>query len=400
MTATISLRLRRPRPDRRLVALLEQTWQSVPAYRELWQSAGVTPDRLRQVRSASDLSTLPVVDKAQLRRFPVAARCALPTSSVRLERTSGSTGEPFTIPLEAASRQRRRLRFLRALLGCGYRPGQRALILTTHEAPAFGAVLGWSCVDIALGSEALVERYCELRPRLLYGPLNSLILLARGLESVAARAPRPARVISTAEQLDAADRRRLRAAYGCDPADFYGMSETGLVAVRRPGRRQFTVAGRRFLLEFLDCPGAPGLERLLVTDLGGGAMPLIRFDTGDLVERDRSHPDSPIVGFRGRSVDCLRLPDGRLVSPYRITLALEEVAGLRRYQVIQRRDLSVDVLLWTGGAEPRSIRRQADERLRALLGAEADIRLQAILGEPDSGARKFRPVSSEASQQA
>jgi phenylacetate-CoA ligase len=134
---------------------------------------------------------------------------------------------------------------------------------------------------------------------------------------------------------------------------------------------------------------------LLVTDLGGGAMPLIRFDTGDLVERDRSRPDRPIVGFRGRSVDCLRLPDGRLVSPYRITLALEEVAGLQRYQVIQRRDLSVDALLWTGITEPRSIQRQADERLRALLGAGVDIRLRAIPGDPDNDARKFRPVSSE-----
>lgn len=384
-------------PDRRLAALLEETWRSVPAYRALWSKAGLDRGTLSQLRSEADLPMLPVIRKSDLQHFPLEERCAVPLAATVIERTSGSTGEPFEIPLDAASRRRRRLRFLRALLGCGYRPGQRLLMLTTHGSTRLARAARWDCADITLGADALAERYLQLRPRVLYGPLNTLMLLAQGLAAKGEGVPLPARVISTAEQLEHADRRSLRQAFGSDPGDFYGMSECGLLAVRPPGRRHFAVAGRGLLLEFLPCARDPGLERLVITDLAGGAMPLIRFDTGDLVARDHTRPDRPIVAFRGRGVDCLRLPDGGLVSPYRVTLALEDIAGLRRYRIVQRMDLSVDARLWVDGVDPAATGRAAGERLDVLLAGTLAVRIQASADAPPGG-RKFRPVRSEAKQ--
>ena len=41
--------------------------------------------------------------------------------------------------------------------------------------------------------------------------------------------------------------------------------------------------------------------------------------------------------MEGQLVDSIKRTGGRLVSPYRLTEAIEAVAGLKRYQIVQER---------------------------------------------------------------
>lgn len=387
-----------PAVARQLGRLVNDVARRVTAYRRLWESAGLDAAALQTVTS---LEALPVITRRDLEGFEPAARCSTPAGAagLALERTGGSTGRPFEVPVDGPTRRRRQRRFLRALAGCGYRPGQRLLLLTTTTSPPrLARLCNWHYVPLSLAEASLAAAYRRIRPAVLYGPLNTLLALASALDASGRTWPRPRIVVSTAEELTPLARRRLAAAYGTDPADFYGMTETGLLAWRPGGAAHYRIASDDLLLEYLPSAADPLLERVVVTDLGRTAMPLLRFDTGDLVHRDARQPGGPPVGFVGRSVDSLLLPDGRRISPYRVTLAVEEVGGVAQYRVTQRADLSLECSIWVAPDAGPAVLACVGQRLRALLDEAVPVTVHVGSAE-EAAQRKFRPVQSLAERQ-
>jgi phenylacetate-CoA ligase len=207
-------------------------------------------------------------------------------------------------------------------------------------------------------------------------------------------------VISTAEQLTHLRLAALEQGFAAPVADFYGMTEFGLVAYRPPASREFAPARASLILEFLPIPGEPSLERLVITDLVERTSPLIRYDTGDVARRDREHAGSPILEFAGRSIDFLALPDGKLVSPYRIDIEIEHIPGLRAFEVVQRADLSIDVMLETMPDDAGRIHSIVRRKLESILGSQLPLRISDGAIRRDTSGAKFRPIRSLAGRGA
>lgn len=280
--------------------LLWQVYQEVPAYRSLWRAAGAEPGILQL---PAEFERLPIVNRAELSAFTVHERCrGRINGGVRLARSSGSTGQPFEVPLNAASRRRRQRRFFRALLQCGYRPGQRLLLLCRRACTSPARFFNWHYARDTLDEAALAAIYLEHRPTVLYGPLSTLLRLAKGLNAHRDW-PRPRVVVSTGEALTPHAREQLSVAFGVEPSDFYGLTETGLLAWRKAGQPHYWLAESEFIFEFLTAQEDYSLERLVVTDLGHAAMPLVRFDTGDLVRRNHAGLEARVVGVSGNILD-------------------------------------------------------------------------------------------------
>lgn len=383
-------------------SLLEQLRENVPFYRHHWRAAGV---EVRGLRWPEDLARLPVVTKADLLRCEVAARLDARFAHGKLtaETTSGSTGQPLELRIDKAHARRRRWRFLRALVACGYRPGDQLMLISSRPSGAIRRVSTWATlarwkyVDLYAGENELLQEYLRTQPRVLYGPLSALLMLAQAIDRDGpANYHRPAIVVSTAEQLTDSSRRSLREAFGVDVTDFYGMAELGLVAWCKSGEQHYFTAQHGLALEFLPTADLAGFERLVVTD-PDGPMPLIRYDTGDLVRRDRTRADSPIVEIGGRQVDFIRLPDGRRVSPYRIDGALSELPGLRRYQVLQQPDLSIDLSVGTAGNDSAPTLELAREALlRVLYDVQVNLRVHHLPTAHLPLTHKLRPIQSRA----
>ena len=73
--------------------------------------------------------------------------------------------------------------------------------------------------------------------------------------------------------------------FEASPVDLYGLTEIGYVAWQCELRDALHVNAAAFLVEVLrdKRPAAPGeLGRVVVTDLRGRTVPLLRYDTGDL----------------------------------------------------------------------------------------------------------------------
>lgn len=374
----------------------------VPFYRRHW---GLTPaeDPDAVMRRFGDL---PLLRKADLLAADPDELLDRRYAGRRLgtEPTSGSSGQVFTMRIDAASHRARGLRFLTALLANGYFPGRRILVVSSQPTAMiasrqrWASRLGWQYVDLDSPESEIAASFARTRPHVVYGPLSALLDLAARLPAAATR-HRPRYVISTGEQLLPPQRRTLQDAFGPDVTDFYGMTELGLLAYRRAGSEAYRVARRDFLLEFLPlAEGGDDLERLVVTDLRGSAQPLLRFDTGDLVRRDLARPERPITAFLGRRIDSLVLADGMRLSPYRLIVTLEALAGVAEYRVTQQADLSVEVTLRCRDADSQDLAARARQTVAALCpGLPLQVRCTvAPLPRPDGKLRTIRSFASGA----
>ena len=135
--------------------------------------------------------------------------------------------------------------------------------------------------------------------------------------------------VLTAGEIMTNDQRRLcRAFLGHEPRDLYELAEAGVVAIQCPSSDVYHVQSEAVLVEVLDdsghgcAKGATG--RLVVTPLYNLAMPLIRYDTGDLA----------VAGDRFEHV----LAGGRLCTCGRRLPRLQSIAGRRRNQLPGRRE--------------------------------------------------------------
>src|SRR6185295_6418689 len=153
------------------------------------------------------------------------------------------------------------------------------------------------------------------------------------------------------EGLTAETRRYLEGVYGAPVQQGYGLNEIGLVsALCEAGRHH--VHRENCIVEIVDEAGIPvasGAQgRLLITGLLNAAMPLLRYDTGDLVTAlDGPCPCGrtlPTHGeIHGRLSRISALPQGTLSVVAALRTALQQMPAnltrnLRRYQFHQFRD--------------------------------------------------------------
>ena len=303
--------------------------EHVPFYRRHWQKAGVD---LTRIHSSVPLEFLPVVTRADLLACPPEERLDERYRGLALlgEPSVTPDGGTFEFPIDKRTQGRRRARFWHALRDVGYVPGERLMLISDEPVTAGASLLRWTGVETSLDEEAMLATYLKIRPRVVSGPLSSLIRLATRLAASSELLWRPRLVVSTAEQLSDAKRALLESTFGAKVADFYSTPEQGLIAYSTPGVPGYRSLNDEFVVESLHAaPGKSGAGRLIVTDLVSGAMPLIRFDTGDFVTRDfaargMTFAPAPIASFSQR--EPVRLD--RKAPPAAVAPRGRAVAGL------------------------------------------------------------------------
>jgi phenylacetate-CoA ligase len=385
--------------EAKLRAIVDHAWRTVPFHRERFQAAGIRP---ADVRAIADLAALPPTTKAELQAAGVEARTSSAYQPAELDTglTSGSTGQPFPFARDPDAMRLRKALFLRALAAIGYRPGDRVLLLDAPRENLPPPWLRWHYVRPTVPVEDQLKALQELRPAILYASRpTTLGLLARFARGTGAPLHRPRALVTTGETLGPSLRDYLQASFAAPVFDVYGAVETGTIAWECRAHRGLHVAEDALILEFL--PSAHGeVQRLVLTSLENRGMPLIRYDIGDLGAPLEDGSCACGSRFRrierveGRLVDCLRLPDGRLVPPNRLEHAVRRIEGVERFQVVQERPDSV-LLRLHGQGGPLATER-AERALADLVGADVRVQAQweASLDPPPG--QKFRLVERRA----
>jgi phenylacetate-CoA ligase len=378
---------------RKLRSLLADAVANVPWYRREYGRLGLSP---QEFSDAGVLAKLPILSKTALLDLPVNERLNSRFDITRLmeESTTGSTGRPFSIYVDHGYRMRRNRRFLRALWSTGYRPWQRLMLLTDRFREPYTRRHGWHYCSVEQPTAAIAEAYLRVRPTTLYGFATPLRLLAEHLERRHPAAPRPARVVTTAEMLTAGMRDGLTRVFRCPVFDFYGLTEMGLVAWQQPGADSYSRAAE-IITEFLPENPGSGRRRMVLTNLDLRSCPVIRFDAGDIALVETRNGRSEITGIEGRSIDSILCRDGTELSPYRLTDALRDVPGLKQFKVTQRALTDFIVAVETDAGLRGRAAATIEKILTGLFGAGIELEFEFTDKLIADGTVKFRPVESQ-----
>lgn len=233
-------------------------------------------------------------------------------------------------------------------------------------------------------------------------PSNLMALLmhskARGL-----RLPSLRCIETLSEILHPEVRAACRDVWGVKIADMYSSQEVGYIALQCPESEHYHVQSENVLVEILDDAGrpcAPGeTGRIVVTTLHNYAMPLIRYEIGDLAVAGapcacgRGLP--VITRILGRVRNMLTLPSGGQVWPYFGGDSFAKIAPVRQYQVVQKSRSELEIRV----AAERRLTPEEEDKIRAVVGEKAGEGFTITFSYHDEIARskggKFEDFRSE-----
>lgn len=332
-----------------LKAQLRHAYATVPFYRRTWAAAGVHPD---DVKTFADFRHFPIVTKTDIRKHAAEMLSeAYRGAKLRTKTTSGSTGVPLVIKLDERGAQWKAGCTLRADEWSGWRLGQRvAKVWGNPEYRHFGlrGRLTNHFVDRAIYLDTIgltddrirefVAAVRRHRPGLVFGHAHSLYMLACVLNKSGIADIRPNGCISTAMPLHDYQRKAIEQALGVPVTNRYGCEEVSLIACQCERGRGLHVAAESVYVE-VNGEGRTG--PLLVTDLVNFAMPLIRYQIGDVAtlsdapcECGRGLP--VLEKVEGRDADYVVTPAGSLISGISLTENFAVlIKGAAQVQIIQ-----------------------------------------------------------------
>ncbi|OYN87984.1 hypothetical protein CGZ92_06945 [Parenemella sanctibonifatiensis] len=365
-----ALRGGQPTPAKR-IAIMKHALEQVPFYRRLGEVAFID---------------LPVVDKALIRASQDDFLAAgFDRSKLAATHTSGSTGIPFTTYQDGAKVLRHRGSLVANYRFVGADPWgpflhtkqwgtltsrQRWVMQLTKNHFAYAGVhqdprppasiAGWlkrhpGAVAMGYSSylEGLFRAWDESGLSIPPGTVRAVV----GISEPAS----PFLTILT---------KRL---FGVSPRMRYSNMEMGLIAVSGEDMSVYHIDTSSFHVEILEVdsnrPADPGQSgRIVVTDLTNRAMPLLRYDTGDLgrfvVSNDGVLDRSRLTDIQGRRLDVIHAGDAehpRRLHALQIWGLTTRISEIRQFQLRQH---SLGHFTWI---------------LNAPASAELERRLQAIL---------------------
>lgn len=384
---------------RKLKRLVTDAYQNVPYYHDLMDKSGFSPDT---IQSLDDIRRFPITTKKTLQKSPTdyLLNSRFPSEQLFSERSSGSTGQPFTVYYDSAYKMTRNLLFLRGLFAIGYRLGQKVTLISSRARRSI-PLLRWHYLPLEMPIDQMLSGIRKTNPTVLYGPRTILIRLAETMSPKDINIPKLSKIVSTAESLSVSDRTLLAKAFKCKVFDFYGSTEMGLVGWQCVKQEGYHLSSDRLLVEYLPIDSAPNRYRLVITNLDLAAMPLIRFDTGDIVEPaeqegclcGRGLPKLQRVD--GRYIDCIKLANGEILTPYQINCAIEKLPEVGQYKIIQNsyHDLNVKVNLLYG--DPATIEKKLKNIIQSFFYSEMVITLDFNALFDTHSTQKSRVVESK-----
>ncbi|MBK8996579.1 MAG: phenylacetate--CoA ligase family protein [Myxococcales bacterium] len=409
--------------SRSLGRLLRHAQANVPYYRRAFERAGVDAG---DVKNVEDLQKLPLLTREAAREtLSDRSSTRAPFPEVH-KMTSGTSGTPLAFAYDRDSDHWRNAVKLRGYGWAHYQPGDRSVhfwgsLAAFHPIPA--AKRAKIAVDHLLRREHFVD--CtdrseqalarvvhllqEVRPSVLVCYSQAGAALARYVLESKSQVEPGMSVICAAERLYPADREMMVRAFGPHVFETYGSREVMLIAAECDAHQGLHTSMENLVVELLvrdehgtrpAAPGEPG--EVVLTDLHNFGAPFIRYVTGDVATAlppgrcacgrglDR------LASVEGRVTDTLRDARGRPVSGLLFNVLFSVMADrVREFQVIQRRDGSIDLgLVPAQGFDQSVLERVREGAGKFLPGVELRVAVVPEIAADQSGKRRVVKVET------
>lgn len=386
----------------RLAIIVGHAFANVPYYRRVFNEIGADPC---DIRSAADLSRLPILTKELVRSVGVGLRSTAPLGRLRLSKTSGTTGTPVTIWKTAHADRfqwavwwRHRSRFGLQLGDRFLTFGAKVPSLSPHPRPPIWRTdyaIGQSYIPVShlLPSfvPAVVDWINQKRFRFFAGYPTAMRVLAQEMIERGLRFQRPPGVVCCgSESLCPELVGTLTEAFQSRVTELYGMGESaaGFAECERGRLHADCELG---IVELLPIPGQPptsSLRRIVCTGLQNLAMPFLRYEVGDYAHLapgpcpcGRHSPT--VASIEGRLDEHLLTPDGRRV--FGVNQVFKLARHVKEAQVVQESMRAVVLRLVPASTYDGSDERRLVDELRLRLGPDVSISV-SLVGRIDRAA--------------
>jgi len=359
---------------RQVEALMDHAEEELPFWGERLRAAGL--DRETRTRGKAPLTTgeweerwaaLPVLTRAEVQSLDGKLRAGkLPTGhgTVGESVTSGSSGRPVRIARSTldyfywqAFQLREHVwrgrdlsgRFLSILRDERREVMDESVHLRRMEDWGAPASVVWPTgpsflLDYRTPIGALVEAIRELKPDYVCTFPSLLLEILRHARGEGIELPPVKEAIGVGEASPPELAGLCRAVWDAPLCSTYTAAETGAMAFQCREGGRWHVQAEKSIIEVLDGNGHPCAAgetgRVIVTPLHNFAMPLLRYEIGDVATVGKGPcacgRKLPILdAIPGRARDLLMLPSGELRPPYYGHGAVMEVRSIRQHQVVQ-----------------------------------------------------------------
>ena len=376
-------------------------WRAVPLYRD--------------ALVAGDFSQLPLITKRELRKnFPNNFLRAdqnldalLASKSVELEHTSGTSDERTAVLFPRGwwnaqeERVLRQNRFIAAVLD-EFPNARRATVVppicngvvcfSNYMAKAqrtLGETLFVNQARIPfLLTDAelarMAEEVAEWSPQFLdLDPVHG-VWFALFCERNKIKFPSLKFIFCSYEFVSVVHRKIIERVFGVPVFNLYGATETGHLLLEN-ARGEMRGCEENIFYEIINAD-ENGVGELVVTTLTNEIMPLLRYRTGDLMQRAGKN-----YLVHGRARDALRHRDGRRVTTLEVDRCFENVSGMAHYQLRQAENGDCDLQFISDAvAVDVGDLNRLTGRIGKLLGLENQIRAEAVEKLPPQPSGKFR----------
>lgn len=360
---------------------------------QLLEHACSTTNFYRQFAGARQLSQFPVIEKRQVReRYGDFLSNKFTPGELVTTTTSGSYGTPFTFYLTKDKKTRQQAEVSFFSRQAGYKIGTRhAYVVAKKKGRVKLLLQNEVLMNPAIMDEAWLARQrrclCSRGIRVMIGYPSAILRLA---EYCADQGNRPRdfaikAIFASSEPLYDSVREKISSVLGGLVLSRYSTEEFGVLAQECVGPMKHHLNEASYVIEVLsptkDEPVTAGqLGRVVVTDLFSHAMPLIRYDTGDLaVLGDGCTCGSSLRVLQrveGRMIESVWNTAGTRISPFAVNGLMRDIDAVIQFQFIQEAAAKYTLKLVT--MPQFSSEAVIRQRLGSLLGADGDFNIQYV----------------------
>lgn len=325
--------------DERLRHILKYAIQNVPFYQDITEP---------------DISRFPVMSKPVYKEQGNRCRSKeyLNDDKLFITSTSGSTGTPLVVYQDVNKKARMRADLIAAHEAVGWHLGDHYVFIRNWVSNYKQSLIknfaqnveNISVTDFDDKKKAWLCEHLKKNPNsIIFGYASSVcdFLTYVKKEKIETHKLSVKLIVCDSDELTSANRKALEDTFDCIVINRYDNEENGLLAISSPYKDELTVNYPSLYVELLkldsDEPVQPGeMGRVVVTDLFNHAMPLIRYDIGDLaVSLDEAGKIRTLSCISGRKADCVYSTDGKMISSVAISGITEVFDEIAKYQLVQ-----------------------------------------------------------------
>ncbi|MDG5467421.1 hypothetical protein P9J64_03710 [Deltaproteobacteria bacterium IMCC39524] len=190
----------------------------------------------------------------------------------------------------------------------------------------------------------MVETINKIKPEVIIAYASSIYILAKFIKENNLNIKTRLRgIISSAEILFPHMRDEIESVFNANVLNRYGSREVGCIATECQKKNGLHLHMYDHIVEVVDDQNRQVFDeegRILVTSLNNYAMPIIRYEIGDLGVFSEGHCECGIQGYLldkivGRSSDSIKTATGRIIHGEYFTHIFYGMKGVKSFQFVQ-----------------------------------------------------------------